>query len=147
MQGCYSFARYIKPDQRRSGRIARLPESPRLGQGRDTSLIVAERLSEHFPGMLAEQRRRHGIDGWRQAHVQRRFNIWDSARGRMGNPAETMAVAHFRRVETFLYGAQIAHRYVGLLHLRHPMLKAVAGEDTGDDGAQLFLVGGPVFPV
>src|SRR5205823_6868677 len=118
----------------RSGRIARLPESPRLGQGRDTSLIIAEGLSEHFPGVLAEQWRRHRIDGWRQAHVQRRVNIGDGARRRMRNAAETMTVAHFRRVEAFLDGAQIADRYVGLLHLRHPMLTTVAGKDTGNDG-------------
>src|SRR5918999_1440271 len=112
-----------------------------------SSTFLADRILEYFPGMLTQQRRRHGLDGWRQAHLQRRFNIGDSARGRMRDPAEAMAVAYFRRVESFLYRAQIANRYVGLLHLRHPVLKPVGRKDTGDDGAQLFSVGSSVFPV
>src|SRR6267142_2286533 len=135
------------PLDRRSGGVAGLPESPRLGQGRDTAVVVSERLSKHFPGVLAEQRRRHGIDRRRQAHMERRFNVGNSARRRMRDPAETVAVAHFRSVEAFLDRAQIANRYVGFLHLGHPVLEPVAGEDACNNGAQLFLVCGSVFPV
>ncbi len=65
----------------------------------------------------------------------------------MRDLAEAMTIAHFRRVESLLDGTKIANRYVGLLHLRHPVLELVAGKNPGNDGAQLFPVGRPVFPV
>src|SRR4051812_16754851 len=80
----------------RSGGIARLAEGARLGQSRDTAVIVTERLAQHFPGVFAEQRCRHRIDRRRQTHMQRRLDVGYRARGRMRDLAEAIAAAHFR---------------------------------------------------
>src|SRR6266705_2626926 len=95
------------PGPRLSGSIAGLAKSPRLGQSRDAAVIIAERFAQHLVRMLTKQRCGHGIDGRRQAHMERRFDVRHGARGWMRNLAEAVAIAHLRRIEALFNSAEI----------------------------------------
>src|SRR3974390_2978055 len=47
------------------------PEGAGLGKGGNARVVIAELLAQDLPRVLAKQRRRNGIDDWRQAKVER----------------------------------------------------------------------------
>src|SRR5438270_5561214 len=123
-----------------SATISCLPECARFGKPCKPFIVIAKCLAQNIPGVLAEQWRRYGIDRGSEAHIEWRFDIGDRACGRVRNTAQPMALARFGRIEALLDRPKIANRYIGLLHLGDPVLKPVAREDSGNNGAQLFLV-------
>src|SRR5450756_2539629 len=51
------------------------PKNPRLGKRCDARIVITEILPQDFLCMLAQQGRRDGIYGWREAEMERRFDI------------------------------------------------------------------------
>src|SRR5207244_11304926 len=99
-----------------------LPESAHSSKPSKPVIAVAKCLAQNLLGVFAEQWRRYGINHGSQAHIERRFDIGDGASGRVRDTAQAMALARFGRIEPLLDRAKIANRYVGLLHLGHPIL-------------------------
>src|SRR5271166_3628578 len=50
-------------------------KDPCLGQFHEAGIVIAERLAQDFPGMLAQQGRGDGVSDRRQAKLDRRFNV------------------------------------------------------------------------
>src|SRR6266404_7907567 len=109
------------------------PENPRIGKRCDASIVIAERLAQHFPCMHAQQRGSYGVDCRRQAEVDRRFDIGDGAGGRVWNLAEAMALAYFRCIERLLESPKKTDGDVGRLHPGHPVFANILHKYPGKD--------------
>src|SRR5665213_829626 len=78
------------------------PKDTRLGKRRDARVVITERLAQDFLRMLTQQGGGDGIDDRCQTEIQRCFNIGNASGGRVCNLADAMALAHLRRIESFL---------------------------------------------
>src|SRR5664279_3347632 len=116
------------------------PENSRLGKRRDAGVVIAERLAQNFPRMLAQQGGGYGVDCRRQAEMNRRFDIGDVARSRVRNLAEAMAQAYFRSIEGLLDGPKIADGDIGRLHPGHPVFASILHKNAGKNRAQFLFV-------
>src|SRR5207237_5344708 len=76
-----------------------------------------------------------------KGYIEWSFDIGVRSCSRVRDTAQAAACSRFGRIEPLLDRAKITNRYVGLLHLSHPILKPVACKNSGNNGAQLFLVG------
>src|ERR1700730_2749220 len=64
-----------------------LPECARFRKPRKVFIVIAERLAQNVLGVLAEQRRRYGVNHRGQAHIERCFDVGHRTRGRVRDPA------------------------------------------------------------
>src|SRR5271168_907254 len=121
--------------QRSAGRGQYLAEHAGFRQRGNPRLVIAERIAQYVPGVLAEQRRCDGIDDRRQRHIEWGFDVRNGACFGMRDLADAMALTRLRRVKGFFHGAQETDRNIGRLHSRHPILAGVLRKDFGEDGA------------
>src|ERR1700722_4859925 len=94
--------------QKLKSTIKALSKNSRTGKRSDPTVVIAECLSQHIPGVLAQRGRGHRIRDRGQAQTNRRFDIRDRTRGRVRDLANTMALTHLRRIEGLLDGTEKA---------------------------------------
>src|SRR6516165_6083507 len=126
---------------------AHLSECTRTDERGNTIITIAQRFPQDFFRMLAQKRRGHGVDGRGQPHIQRCLDVRSRACSGVWDQAQSTSFASLRCVESLLDCSQVTDRYVGFLHLCHPVLQLVAGKDSSNDSTQLLLIGCPCLAV
>ena len=99
------------------------------------------------PWSARQEAARRPVYRRRQRHLDRRLDVRHRARGRMRNPAETIARPRFWGIEALLHRAHIADRDVGPLQLGNPVLQRITGKDLGGIARSLSLLAVRAFLV